>query len=328
MPSANRRRNRRMRKAQAAQAQAIQKADQPDFRSVAVADAVNHSITKTTDLVSHNSSRDNCSLCNGNRCESVFKVGYCGCKFGYYCFEAIYMKECPTCPSKESQNSNNPIDTFSRNVAGGMVEVGEFASLALEDWANSVTNFVTSPIYDGPVVNQRANLFDSRPQSMNQRERDDVIRNVKIAKAVVGTAATLTGHLANGVGTCLWALGSVLSPVVREVSTKILTANNVDKERAERMVDGGMEIAKAAIISTGSVARGAQMGTGILASGVGRRLARNYERSCGFQPGELESHVGDIAQNAVHTAWNVRAIQPKSKLTKISRINPAPKSGK
>lgn len=75
----------------------------------------------------------------------------------------------------------------------------------------------------------------------------------------------------------MFALGSVLSPVVRGVSKKILSEWNVDEDRAERMVNGGMEIAKAAIITTGSVARGVQNGTGILASGVCSRLVRNYE---------------------------------------------------
>lgn len=83
--------------------------------------------------------------------------------------------------------------------------------------------------------------------------------------------------VANGAGTLLWALGSALSPVVRDVSKKILTSNDVDADRAERMVDGAMKVGTAAVLTTANVARGFQRGTGILASGVCSSLARIYE---------------------------------------------------
>lgn len=74
-------------------------------------------------------------------------------------------------------------------------------------------------------------------------------------------------------------LGSILSPGIRGVSKKILSEWDVDEERVEHMVDGAMEIAKAAVITTGSVARGVQNGSAILASGVCISLARVHENT-------------------------------------------------
>lgn len=85
--------------------------------------------------------------------------------------------------------------------------------------------------------------------------------------------------VAHGVGNGLWLLGSLLSPVVRGVSKQILSEWNVDEERADRIVDNGMEIAKAAVLTTGCVARGVQNGTAILASGACSGLARIYENT-------------------------------------------------
>lgn len=78
-------------------------------------------------------------------------------------------------------------------------------------------------------------------------------------------------------GSCLWSLGSALYPIIHDISKKILTDNDVDEERAERMVNSGMKIAKAAVITTGNMARGVQFGTEMLASEVCSHLARNYE---------------------------------------------------
>lgn len=132
------------------------------------------------------------------------------------------MVECPTCPYKDP---NYAIDRFSRNVAEGMVEgkltirkssdehfnfnthpkcfylflynsVGELASLALEDLAKSASNFITSRPSESAETFMYSNTspFDILPRPTNQQERDTVIRNMEIAKAVVGTTATLTGY--------------------------------------------------------------------------------------------------------------------------------------
>lgn len=85
--------------------------------------------------------------------------------------------------------------------------------------------------------------------------------------------------VANVVGAGCWMLGSLLSPTIKGVSKQVLSEWNVDEEKAERMVDGAMEIAKAAVITTGSVVRGVQNGSAILASGAASGLARMYENT-------------------------------------------------
>lgn len=70
---------------------------------------------------------DNCSICNGTKCDEFFRVGYCGCKFGINCFRETYIKECPTCRYKCRNDVvgdlvPNTQENFSRYVAGSMVE--------------------------------------------------------------------------------------------------------------------------------------------------------------------------------------------------------------
>lgn len=72
--------------------------------------------------------------------------------------------------------------------------VGELVSLTCEDLANKASNLMTAWSVD-KKFQQNDRRFDNRLQPMNQRERDAVIRNVKIAKAVVGAAAGVTGCL-------------------------------------------------------------------------------------------------------------------------------------
>lgn len=84
----------------------------------------------------------------------------------------------------------------------------------------------------------------------------------------------------NGVGTGVCLLGSLLSPVIRRVSKQILSKWDVDEDRADDMVDGAMQIAKSAVITTGSVGeRVVQNGSAIVASGACSRLARSFENT-------------------------------------------------
>lgn len=71
----------------------------------------------------------------------------------------------------------------------------------------------------------------------------------------------------------MWVLGSLLAPTVRTKSKQILTEWNVEDERADQMVDGAMEITKAAALSTGKVLRSLE-NAGVV---VGSSLGRIYE---------------------------------------------------
>lgn len=75
----------------------------------------------------------------------------------------------------------------------------------------------------------------------------------------------------------MWALGSLLAPAVRATSKQILTEWDVEDERAGHMVDGAMEIAKAAALSTGKVLRGLENASAVVASSACSNLARIYE---------------------------------------------------
>lgn len=66
--------------------------------------------------------------------------------------------------------------------------------MAIEDLAESASNFMTSWSADKKFIQPERSHFDNRPPPMNQRERNAVIQNMEIAKAVAGTAATVTGH--------------------------------------------------------------------------------------------------------------------------------------
>lgn len=79
--------------------------------------------------------------------------------------------------------------------------------------------------------------------------------------------------VANTVGKSLWLLGGLLAPTVRATSKQILTEWNVEDEKANQMVDGAMEITKAAALSTGNVLKG----LGNAGAVVGQSLASIYE---------------------------------------------------
>lgn len=68
--------------------------------------------------------------------------------------------------------------------------LGELASLALEDLANSASNFMTSWSAYKKFKQSDKSRYDNGPQPIEQWERDAVIR-----KTVAKTAATVTGYL-------------------------------------------------------------------------------------------------------------------------------------
>lgn len=130
-------------------------------------------------------------------------------------------------------------------------------------------------------VQNKSIQVNNIPHKLDLEESDKLTQNEKIARVVArvsGAAATAIRYVgmlientkvlslnlnvcclnlvANAVGSTFWVLGSLLAPSVRAKSKQILTEWNVEDERADHMVDGGMEIVKAAVLSTGNVLRG------------------------------------------------------------------------
>lgn len=144
--------------------------------------------------------------------------------------------------------------------------------------------------------------------------------SVKVAKTVTGTAASVTGFMAQKLGSATMALGRFIAPHLQHQGSRLLSQGLGMSEAvaSEKMADA-LTVAAGAVEAFGTVYSGLEESASILGRSLSSNSVKVIEHKYGPSAGNLASNTFETAGNVFSLSQNVKLMTPKGLAKKTAK---------
>ncbi|XP_055695523.1 protein spartin [Lutzomyia longipalpis] len=187
---------------------------------------------------------------------------------------------------------------FSQGLIRGSQKTGEFITYS--------TPYIISRMEKAPIT--------VAPVSTGVRT------GVEVAKTVTGTAASVTGFMAQKLGTATMALGRFIAPHIQKQGSRILSHSlGMSQEVATEKMADALTVAAGAVEAFGTVYTGLEESASILGRSLSTNSVKVIEHKYGPTAGNLASSTFETAGNVFALSHNVRLMTPKGIAKKAAK---------
>ena len=190
-------------------------------------------------------------------------------------------------------------------VSENIIKGAFYISKGLVKGAEKAGEYIS---YGTPYVKSKLPKAEDGSVEMSQ----GVKTGVKVAKTVTGTAASVTGYLAEKVGCATMALGRFLAPHVQKHGSNLLSySTGWSEQEAQEKVSGILTVCAGAVEGFGTVYGGLEESATILGKSLSNNTVQIVEHTYGSQAGEVVGTSLDTVGNVINLSQNVNSITAK-----------------
>ncbi|XP_059620661.1 protein spartin [Phlebotomus argentipes] len=144
--------------------------------------------------------------------------------------------------------------------------------------------------------------------------------SVEVAKTVTGTAASVTGFMAQKLGSATMALGRFIAPRLQEQGSRLLSHSlGMSQADATEKVSDALTVAAGAVEAFSTVYLGLEESASILGRSLSSNSVKVIEHKYGPSAANLASSTFETAGNMFALSQNVKLMTPKGLAKKTAK---------
>ncbi|GAB0094947.1 spartin [Sergentomyia squamirostris] len=203
--------------------------------------------------------------------------------------------------------------SVSVNVSDKITKGAFFISQGLIKGSQKTGEFIT---FGTPYLISRLSKAPQDAPPVSSKVRS----GVEVAKTVTGTAATVTGFMAQKLGSATMALGRFIAPHLQNQGSRLLSHGlGLSQEDASEKMADALTVAAGAVEAFSTVYTGLEESASILGQSLSNNSVKVIDHKYGASAGNLASTTFETVGNMFTLSQNVKLMTPKGIAKKTAK---------